>query len=359
MEILRASRTTAGSRCSMTISTLSNGLAWTARWGFGCTASTRCAPKSSPHAHTYLVTGVLGSRSEWLTVRRRVARRHVPRRRGTPLGSRCWASARCTVHPRWRARRHPGRGRGTHTSSVAFAGVELDNARHDPAARRRTRPNPSAPGSCIRQALQRATRRSRTPPTLLEDGRSAVLPLPPRTRYCTLDEALRHLQPAAGGRRGRRPAEAADPGEVVVDVARAGICGTDVEFYTGEMQYLHGGNARTRCASATSGWAPSSAVGDGVDGAWLGPRVTGDTMLGCGDVPPVAGPATITSAIPRRARHPRRPPGALAEQLAVPGPLPARAPRRRSTTPPAPSSSPAATPCARSRRASLRRATAR
>ena len=31
----------------------------------------------------------------------------------------------------------------------------------------------------------------------------------------------------------------ATPGEVVVDVERAGVCGTDVEFYTGEMAYLH------------------------------------------------------------------------------------------------------------------------
>ncbi|HWF40670.1 MAG TPA: alcohol dehydrogenase catalytic domain-containing protein, partial [Acidothermaceae bacterium] len=31
----------------------------------------------------------------------------------------------------------------------------------------------------------------------------------------------------------------ARPGEVVVDVERVGVCGTDVEFYTGEMPYLH------------------------------------------------------------------------------------------------------------------------
>src|SRR3982751_6154556 len=34
------------------------------------------------------------------------------------------------------------------------------------------------------------------------------------------------------------------PGEVVVDVERVGVCGTDVEFFTGEMQYLHDGHAR-------------------------------------------------------------------------------------------------------------------
>lgn len=34
------------------------------------------------------------------------------------------------------------------------------------------------------------------------------------------------------------------PGEVVVDVERVGVCGTDMEFFTGEMQYLRDGHAR-------------------------------------------------------------------------------------------------------------------
>ena len=33
------------------------------------------------------------------------------------------------------------------------------------------------------------------------------------------------------------------PGEAVVDVERVGVCGTDVEFFTGEMSYLHDGQA--------------------------------------------------------------------------------------------------------------------
>ena len=33
----------------------------------------------------------------------------------------------------------------------------------------------------------------------------------------------------------------AEPGQVVVDVERVGVCGTDVEFFTGEMAYLHAG----------------------------------------------------------------------------------------------------------------------
>jgi len=35
----------------------------------------------------------------------------------------------------------------------------------------------------------------------------------------------------------------AAPGQVVVDVERAGVCGTDVEFFTGHMAYLHQGHA--------------------------------------------------------------------------------------------------------------------
>lgn len=73
----------------------------------------------------------------------------------------------------------------------------------------------------------------------------------------------------------------AAPGEVVVDVARAGICGTDMEIYTGEMQYLHEG-AATYPMRVGHEWAGTvTALGDGVDASWLGRRVTADTMLGC------------------------------------------------------------------------------
>ncbi|MFD2091488.1 zinc-dependent alcohol dehydrogenase [Blastococcus deserti] len=76
------------------------------------------------------------------------------------------------------------------------------------------------------------------------------------------------------------PAPVAVPGEVVVDVERIGVCGTDVEFFTGEMAYLHQGHASypTRIGHEWAGTV--SAVGDGVDPSWLGRRVTGDTMLG-------------------------------------------------------------------------------
>ena len=72
----------------------------------------------------------------------------------------------------------------------------------------------------------------------------------------------------------------AGPGEVVVDVARAGVCGTDHEFFTGEMAYLRSGDA-TYPMRIGHEWAGTvSALGDGVDPSWLGRRVMGDTMLG-------------------------------------------------------------------------------
>ncbi|HEY8980246.1 MAG TPA: alcohol dehydrogenase catalytic domain-containing protein [Streptomyces sp.] len=79
------------------------------------------------------------------------------------------------------------------------------------------------------------------------------------------------------------PAPEAAPGEVVVDVERAGVCGTDVEFYTGHMAYLHHGHASYPLRPGHEWCGRVTRVGPGVDAAWLGRRVMGDTMLGCGD----------------------------------------------------------------------------
>jgi threonine dehydrogenase-like Zn-dependent dehydrogenase len=78
------------------------------------------------------------------------------------------------------------------------------------------------------------------------------------------------------------PAPEPRPGEVVVDVERAGVCGTDVEFFTGEMSYLHTGQARYPMRIGHEWAGTVGAIGGGVDPGWLGRRVTGDTMLGCG-----------------------------------------------------------------------------
>jgi 2-desacetyl-2-hydroxyethyl bacteriochlorophyllide A dehydrogenase len=74
----------------------------------------------------------------------------------------------------------------------------------------------------------------------------------------------------------------AQPGEVVVDVARVGVCGTDVEFFTGEMAYLHDGHAAYPMRLGHEWCGVVAAVGAGVEPGWLGRRVAGDTMLGCG-----------------------------------------------------------------------------
>lgn len=114
------------------------------------------------------------------------------------------------------------------------------------------------------------------------------------------------------------PAPAARPGEVVIDVARVGVCGTDVEFYTGEMAYLASGGSSYPLRLGHEWAGTVSTVGDGVDPGWVGRRVTGDTMLGDGTC--------------RRCRRGNQHvcehrgevgildgrPGALAERLAVP-----------------------------------------
>ncbi|WP_331272343.1 zinc-dependent alcohol dehydrogenase [Motilibacter aurantiacus] len=71
-------------------------------------------------------------------------------------------------------------------------------------------------------------------------------------------------------------------GEVVVDVERAGVCGTDVEVFSGEMSYLHDGQAAYPMRIGHEWAGVVSTVGPGVDESWVGRRVTGDTMLGCG-----------------------------------------------------------------------------
>jgi 2-desacetyl-2-hydroxyethyl bacteriochlorophyllide A dehydrogenase len=72
------------------------------------------------------------------------------------------------------------------------------------------------------------------------------------------------------------------PGQAVVDVHRVGICGTDIELFTGELPYFAQGKIGFPVRPGHEWCGVVSAVGSGVDQAWLGERVTGDTMLGCG-----------------------------------------------------------------------------
>ncbi|HEY7274241.1 MAG TPA: alcohol dehydrogenase catalytic domain-containing protein [Actinoplanes sp.] len=79
--------------------------------------------------------------------------------------------------------------------------------------------------------------------------------------------------------------EVAEPvateGLVVVQVERAGLCGTDMEFFSGAMSYLDEGHATYPMRIGHEWCGTVVDVGPGVDSGWLGRRVTGDTMLGC------------------------------------------------------------------------------
>ena len=78
------------------------------------------------------------------------------------------------------------------------------------------------------------------------------------------------------------PAPVAGPGEVVVDVERVGICGTDVEFFTGEMAYLQSGHASYPMRLGHEWTGTVTAIGEGVDATWIGRHVMGDVMVGDG-----------------------------------------------------------------------------
>jgi threonine dehydrogenase-like Zn-dependent dehydrogenase len=71
-------------------------------------------------------------------------------------------------------------------------------------------------------------------------------------------------------------------GQLLVDVERVGLCGTDVELYTGEMAYFEQGLTHFPVRLGHEWTGRVSGVGPGTDPSWIGQRVTGDTMLGCG-----------------------------------------------------------------------------
>jgi threonine dehydrogenase-like Zn-dependent dehydrogenase len=113
------------------------------------------------------------------------------------------------------------------------------------------------------------------------------------------------------------PPPVAAAGEVIVNVDRVGVCGTDVEFFTGHMAYLHTGLAAYPMRLGHEWCGRVSAVGDGVDDAWLGRRVMGDTMLGDGSCRRCRRGAQHVCENLREVGIRGRD-GALAEQLAVP-----------------------------------------
>ena len=108
------------------------------------------------------------------------------------------------------------------------------------------------------------------------------------------------------------------PDDVVVDVARVGICGTDAELFSGEMEYLRQGHTTYPLTPGHEWCGTVTAVGANAQDSWIGRRVTGDTMLGCGACRRCLGGrhhvCENRSEIGIRGSYP----GALAEKLRVP-----------------------------------------
>lgn len=121
-------------------------------------------------------------------------------------------------------------------------------------------------------------------------------------------------------------------GELLVDVERVGICGTDVELYTGEMAYIEQGHTHFPLRLGHEWTGRVTGVGDPADEAWIGRRVTGDTMLGCGQCRFCR--AGVHHVCPDRSEVGIRDgwPGALAEKVLIPTRFAYRIPENVSVT---------------------------
>jgi threonine dehydrogenase-like Zn-dependent dehydrogenase len=114
------------------------------------------------------------------------------------------------------------------------------------------------------------------------------------------------------------PEPQAGPGQVIVEVERVGVCGTDVELFTGEMSYLHTGVASYPLRPGHEWAGTVVATGPEVDGGWRGRRVTGDTMIGCGECVRCRGGRHHVCPTRHELGCRDGLPGALAERLAFP-----------------------------------------
>ncbi|SDR99204.1 2-desacetyl-2-hydroxyethyl bacteriochlorophyllide A dehydrogenase [Friedmanniella luteola] len=131
---------------------------------------------------------------------------------------------------------------------------------------------------------------------------------------------MRALLMTAPGRAevGEVPAPRAHGGEVVVEVERAGVCGTDVELFHGSLAYIADGATRYPIRPGHEWCGRVRALGAGVDRGWLGRRVVGDTMLGCGRCARCRAGRHHVCADRTEIGVRGDQPGALAERLALP-----------------------------------------
>ena len=110
-------------------------------------------------------------------------------------------------------------------------------------------------------------------------------------------------------------------GELLVRVDRAGICGTDVELFTGEMAYYARGRTHHPLRLGHEWTGTVVATGSASEGLWVGRRVIGDTMLGCGACADCRGGRQHVCADRREVGITDGWPGMLAEYAADPHPV--------------------------------------
>lgn len=79
------------------------------------------------------------------------------------------------------------------------------------------------------------------------------------------------------------PAPEVRPGWVLARVEALGVCGTDVEIFTGDLPYLKSGLMRYPVVPGHEWVGRVAAAGEGVTGFAVGDRVTGETHVGCGE----------------------------------------------------------------------------
>jgi 2-desacetyl-2-hydroxyethyl bacteriochlorophyllide A dehydrogenase len=121
------------------------------------------------------------------------------------------------------------------------------------------------------------------------------------------DATVAEVEPPVAGR-----------GQVVVDVERVGVCGTDVELFDGTMNYLLERHERYPLRPGHEWCGTVDSIGPDVEERWLGARVTGDTMLGCGSCSRCARGDHHVCANRYEIGIRGGWPGALAEKLLVP-----------------------------------------
>src|SRR5581483_3933503 len=104
-------------------------------------------------------------------------------------------------------------------------------------------------------------------------------------------------------------APVAGPGQVVVDVRRAGICGTDVELLTGKLAYFAQGKIAYPIRPGHEWCGVVSALGEGVDPGWRG-HVCEDRR----EVGIMGWPGGLAEQLPVRASSLYRLPDAIDDQ---------------------------------------------